>query len=113
MEHTTVASKFISIGEIMLRLDPGDGRIHCTREFKVWEGGGEYNVVRGLRRCFGLKQLEADIATLENNIGFFAGSKNAESLIAEVRIKITKAKEEMADAIKKVQAIDAADKQQD
>ena len=60
-----------------------------------------------------VKQLEADIATLENNIGFFAGSKNAESLIAEVRIKITKAKEEMADAIKKVQAIDAADKQQD
>ncbi|MBO5758631.1 MAG: DUF349 domain-containing protein [Rikenellaceae bacterium] len=60
-----------------------------------------------------VKQLEADIATLENNIGFFAGSKNAESLIAEVRIKITKAKEEMADAIKKVQAIDAEDKQQD
>jgi 2-dehydro-3-deoxygluconokinase len=44
-----------SFGEIMLRLDPGDGRIHTAREFKVWEGGGEYNVVRGLRRCFGLK----------------------------------------------------------
>ena len=55
--------------------------------------------------------MEADIATLENNIGFFAGSKNAESLIAEVRIKITKAKEEMADTIKKVQAIDAEEKQ--
>ena len=38
-----------SLGEIMLRLDPGDGRIHTAREFKVWEGGGEYNVVRGLR----------------------------------------------------------------
>ena len=45
----------VSLGEIMLRLDPGEGRIHTTRQFKVWEGGGEYNVARGLRRCFGLK----------------------------------------------------------
>ena len=39
----------------MLRLDPGEGRIRTTREFRVWEGGGEYNVARGLRRCFGLR----------------------------------------------------------
>jgi hypothetical protein len=45
----------VALGEVMLRLDPGDGRIHTTRLFKVWEGGGEYNVARGLRRCFGLK----------------------------------------------------------
>jgi 2-dehydro-3-deoxygluconokinase len=45
----------VSLGEVMLRLDPGDGRVHTTREFKVWEGGGEYNVARGLRRCFGLR----------------------------------------------------------
>ena len=45
----------LSLGEIMLRLDPGEGRIHTTRHFAVWEGGGEYNVARGLRRCFGLK----------------------------------------------------------
>lgn len=38
----------------MLRFDPGEGRIHTTRQFAVWEGGGEYNVARGLRRCFGL-----------------------------------------------------------
>ena len=44
-----------ALGEIMLRLDPGDGRIRTTRQFNVWEGGGEYNVVRGLRRCFGLR----------------------------------------------------------
>jgi 2-dehydro-3-deoxygluconokinase len=44
-----------ALGEVMLRLDPGDGRIRTTRQFKVWEGGGEYNVVRGLRRCFGLR----------------------------------------------------------
>src|SRR5438874_9951406 len=45
----------IALGEIMLRLDPGEGRIRTAREFKVWEGGGEYNVARGLRRCFGLR----------------------------------------------------------
>src|SRR5688572_29254269 len=44
----------LSLGEVMLRLDPGEGRIHTTRSFGVWEGGGEYNVARGLRRCFGL-----------------------------------------------------------
>ncbi len=45
----------ISLGEIMLRLDPGAGRIKTARSFTAWEGGGEYNVARGLRRCFGLK----------------------------------------------------------
>ena len=45
----------VSLGEIMLRLDPGEERIHTTRTFRAWEGGGEYNVARGLRRCFGLR----------------------------------------------------------
>src|SRR5918911_4690688 len=44
----------VSLGEVMLRLDPGDGRIHTARTFQVWEGGGEYNVARGIKRCFGL-----------------------------------------------------------
>ena len=44
----------VSLGEVMLRLDPGEKRIHTTRTFDVWEGGGEYNVARGLKRCFGL-----------------------------------------------------------
>ena len=44
----------VSLGEVMLRLDPGDERLSTTRHFRVWEGGGEYNVARGLRRCFGL-----------------------------------------------------------
>jgi 2-dehydro-3-deoxygluconokinase len=43
----------LSLGEVMIRLDPGEQRIHTTRQFRVWEGGGEYNVARGLRRCFG------------------------------------------------------------
>lgn len=45
----------LSLGEVMLRLDPGESRIHTARRFNVWEGGGEYNVARGLRRCFGLR----------------------------------------------------------
>lgn len=44
-----------SLGEVMLRLDPGEGRIHTTRSFRVCEGGGEYNVARGLRRCFRMR----------------------------------------------------------
>jgi 2-dehydro-3-deoxygluconokinase len=44
----------ISLGEVMLRFDPGAGRIRNSREFKVWEGGGEYNVSRGLKKCFGM-----------------------------------------------------------
>jgi 2-dehydro-3-deoxygluconokinase len=44
----------VSLGEVMLRLDPGATRIHTTRSFQVWEGGGEYNVARGLKRCFNL-----------------------------------------------------------
>jgi 2-dehydro-3-deoxygluconokinase len=43
----------VSLGEVMIRLDPGEERIHTTRHFRVWEGGGEYNVARGLKRCFG------------------------------------------------------------
>jgi 2-dehydro-3-deoxygluconokinase len=45
----------LALGEVMIRLDPGDDRIHTTRTFRVWEGGGEYNVARGLRRCFGMR----------------------------------------------------------
>ena len=53
-----------------------------------------------------VKQLESDIALLENNIGFFAHSKGAEALIADVREKIERAKREMADTIEKVKLID-------
>src|SRR5580692_10280469 len=44
----------VSLGEVMLRFDPGDRRIATARTFEVCEGGGEYNVARGLKRCFGL-----------------------------------------------------------
>ncbi len=58
----------ISLGEVMLRLDPGDGRIRNTREFKAWEGGGEYNVSRGLRKCFGMN-CGVVTAFADNDIG--------------------------------------------
>lgn len=58
----------ISLGEIMLRLDPGDARIKTARSFRVWEGGGEYNVARGLRRCFGLK-TSVVTALADNEVG--------------------------------------------
>src|SRR5512140_1264194 len=58
----------IALGEIMLRLDPGEGRVRTAREFKVWEGGGEYNVARGLRRCFGLKTAVCT-AFADNDVG--------------------------------------------
>ena len=45
----------VSLGEVMLRLDPGEGRVRTARSFQAWEGGGEYNVARGLRKCFGLR----------------------------------------------------------
>ena len=57
-----------ALGEVMLRLDPGDGRIRTTRSFQVWEGGGEYNVVRGLRRCFGLRTTVVT-AIVDNEVG--------------------------------------------
>ncbi len=55
----------VSLGEVMLRFDPGEGRIRTARNFRVWEGGGEYNVARGLRRCFGLST--AVITALADN----------------------------------------------
>jgi 2-dehydro-3-deoxygluconokinase len=58
----------VSLGEVMLRLDPGDQRISTTRNFRVWEGGGEYNVARGLKRCFGLDTAVVT-ALAENPVG--------------------------------------------
>jgi len=58
----------VSLGEVMLRLDPWDSRISTTRSFRVWEGGGEYNVARGLLRCFGMKTAVVT-ALADNPIG--------------------------------------------
>src|SRR5689334_18485902 len=62
------AYDMLALGEIMLRLDPGEGRVRTAREFKVWEGGGEYNVARGLRHCFGMRTAVAT-AFADNDVG--------------------------------------------
>jgi len=58
----------LSLGEVMLRLDPGEGRIRTARQFRAWEGGGEYNVARGLRRCFG-QRAAVVTAFAKNEVG--------------------------------------------
>ncbi|WP_129339313.1 sugar kinase [Cellulomonas endophytica] len=58
----------VSLGEVMLRLDPGEGRIRTARSFRAWEGGGEYNVARGLRRAFGLRGAIVT-ALADNEVG--------------------------------------------
>ena len=72
LEHLKPASECrfdeVSVGEVMLRLDPGDVRIHTARSFRAWEGGGEYNVARGLRRCFGLRTAIVT-ALVDNGVG--------------------------------------------
>ncbi|MFJ9543758.1 PfkB family carbohydrate kinase [Streptomyces sp. NPDC101225] len=65
---TAHGPEVIALGEVMLRFDPGEGRIRTARSFQVWEGGGEYNVVRGLRRCFGLRTAVVT-ALVDNAVG--------------------------------------------
>jgi 2-dehydro-3-deoxygluconokinase len=62
------ALDLLALGEIMLRLDPGEGRIRTARSFTAWEGGGEYNVARGLRRCFG-QRTGVCTALVDNEVG--------------------------------------------
>ncbi len=62
------AYDLLSLGEVLLRLDPGEGRVRTSRQFTAWEGGGEYNVARGLRRCFG-QRTGILTAFADNEIG--------------------------------------------
>ncbi len=64
----SVAFDQISLGEIMLRLDPGESRVRTARTFTAWEGGGEYNTSRGLRKCFGMKTAVCS-AFVDNEVG--------------------------------------------
>ena len=68
LRTTDSAFDIVALGEVMLRFDPGPGRIRTSREFRVWEGGGEYNVARGLRRVFGLRAAIVT-ALAENEVG--------------------------------------------
>lgn len=67
-DKSECAWDLISLGEVLLRFDPGDERVHTARNFRVWEGGGEYNVARNLSKCF---RLDTAIITslADNQIG--------------------------------------------
>jgi 2-dehydro-3-deoxygluconokinase len=67
-ERADCRFELVALGEVMLRLDPGEGRIHTARSFRVFEGGGEYNVARGLTRCFGLRTAVVS-AFVDNPVG--------------------------------------------
>ncbi|MFQ5674471.1 MAG: PfkB family carbohydrate kinase [bacterium] len=82
-EKSNCKYDIVSLGEVMLRFDPGDRRIHTARSFEVWEGGGEYNVARGLKRCF-KKDAAVVTAIVDNPLGhlledlIFQGGVNTE-----------------------------------
>ena len=59
----------VSFGEVMLRFDPGFGRVRNARQFQVWEGGGEYNVARAMRKCWG-KRSSVVTALPANDLGW-------------------------------------------
>ena len=69
-----------AFGEVMLRFDPGFGRVRNARSFQVWEGGGEYNVARGLKRTFG-KRAAVVTAIVDNPVGRLLDDA-AEALLA-------------------------------
>jgi 2-dehydro-3-deoxygluconokinase len=60
-----------ALGEVMLRFDPGEGRVRNARSFQVWEGGGEYNVVRALAKVFG-QRATVVTALPDNDVGRLA-----------------------------------------
>src|SRR5947207_13485374 len=70
----------VSLGEVMLRPDPGNCRVSTTREFRAWDGGGEYKVARGLRRCFGVNTAnvtelaDTQVGRLRDDVSLQAGA---------------------------------------
>ena len=86
----------VALGEVMLRLDPGDTRVTTTRHFEVWEGGGEYNVARGLRRCFDMRACMVT-ALVDNPVG-----RLVEGLIAQGGVDLSHVRWEPFDGIGRV-----------
>jgi 2-dehydro-3-deoxygluconokinase len=70
--ESTCRWDLVALGEVMLRFDPGDRRVSTARSFDVWEGGGEYNVARGLKRAFGLRTAVVT-AFADNPVGQLLG----------------------------------------
>ncbi len=70
-EKSSCKWDFVSLGELLLRFDPDDSRIADAREFKVWDGGAEYNIAANLRRVFSLN-VSLISALNDNEIGRLA-----------------------------------------
>jgi len=79
----------VSLGEVMLRLDPGEGRIRTARSFRAWEGGGEYNVIRGLHKCFGLRTAVIT-ALADNEVGLLLQDLISQGGVDTALIKMVK-----------------------
>ena len=98
-EHLNIKPKsdsrwdLVSLGEVLLRFDPGDDRVHTARNFRVWEGGGEYNVARNLATCF---QIDTAIVTAlaDNQVG-----RLVEGLISEGRVDTSEIRWHKTDGI--------------
>ena len=89
----------------------GADRENAMNRFKervsTLKAGGEKRLRSEREKLYNrVRQLEQEVSTLENNIGFFSRSKGAESIIAEVEAQIVKVKREIADTIAKVKMID-------
>ncbi len=89
--HEECRYDLVALGEVMLRLDPGEGRIATARSFRAWEGGGEYNVARGLRRCFGLRTgivtalADNPVGRLIEDLMLQGGVEQAKLVLARLR----------------------------
>ncbi len=110
-QKDSIQAKYKELMDTLFTGVKGGERERSMERFRgrvtAMKGGGDRKVKSERDRLFNrVRQLEGDIATLENNIGFFSKSKNAEAMVRDVREKIEKAKEEMAQTVEKINIID-------
>ncbi|MFI3285296.1 MAG: DUF349 domain-containing protein [Rikenellaceae bacterium] len=110
-QKDAIQKEYKEVVDVMFTTLRGSDRDRSMNRFKekvtAMKGSGDRRIKGERERLYNkVRQLESDIALLENNIGFFANSKGAESMIADVRAKIARAKEEMQQTIEKVKLID-------
>jgi hypothetical protein len=108
----SVQKKYKEAVDVMFGILRGSERDRSMNRFKVRlqniKGAGDKRLRSERERLYNkVRQMEQDIALLENNIGFFSKSKNADAMIADIKEKIAKAKRELQDTIEKVRLIDS------
>ncbi len=110
-QKDAIQKEYKEVVDVMFSTLRGSERDRSMNRFKervaTMKGSGDRRMKSERERLYNkVRQLESDIALLENNIGFFANSKGAESMIADVKAKIERAKEEMKQTIEKIKLID-------